>query len=240
MLSGSFFVTNKAGAHISLLRCGFASTWAGLSHPRLKGETWGTRIQEGMMRFGSIVTISTLALMGCSAAPTHATRVPDQAALKSELKTATVTKDCSAGEVQLSFDGRDGEYTGMSHDGALMVLRNTSSRTCSVPKRPQLTFTDAAGKTVPLQVNIPRGMHPGPVLVPVTLAPGASAQSTLRWVVGPVYDKNTCVDAAQAAITLPGGKASTDLKMHVCGQTGSPIEFEEEWLQLSSEAKTQE
>jgi hypothetical protein len=190
-----------------------------------------------MVRFGLIVTISVMALMGCGAAPSDTARTARQAALRAELKAATVTKDCSAGEIQLSFDGRDGEYTGMSHDGALMILRNTGSQTCRVPKRPQLAFTDAAGKSIPLQVRIPSGMHPGPVLVPVTLAPGASAQGTLRWVMGPVYDKNTCVDTAHAAITLPGGTAAANLHMHVCGQTGSPIEFEEEWLQLSSEAR---
>ncbi|AFL90312.1 hypothetical protein Terro_4105 [Terriglobus roseus DSM 18391] len=190
-----------------------------------------------MKTFTSITAMALLAVVtqGCGEKAAQPARAVPTAALKAPAPTG----DCAASEIKLTFDGRDGEYTGMSHDGTLMVLRNTSARTCRVPKRPQLTFTDAAGKPVAVQVNVPRGMHPGPVLVPVTLGPGTTAQSTLRWVVGPVYDKNTCADTARASITLPGGQASANLHMHVCGQTGSPLEFEEEWLQLSSEANTQ-
>ncbi|WP_074654385.1 DUF4232 domain-containing protein [Terriglobus roseus] len=182
-------------------------------------------------------TVALLApLVGCSAGSTNAARTAKRAEAQ---PSPAATVDCSAGDVTLSFDGRNGDYTGMSHDGALLVLRNTSSKTCRVPKRPQITLTDATGKPVAAKANVPPGMHPGPVLVPVALAPGASAQGSLRWVMGPVYDRNTCVDTAHAAITLPGGTVAADLRAHLCGQTGSPMEYEQEWLQLSTAAKEQ-
>jgi hypothetical protein len=143
---------------------------------------------------------------------------------------------CSASELKLTFDGRDGEFTGMSHDGSVLILRNTGSRSCTVPKRPQLTFTDVAGKPVFLTVRVPLGMHPGPVLVPVALAPGAAAQGTMRWVMGDVYDGHNCVAPAHALLAVEGGALTQDFRANVCGPAGKPPTYEQEFLQPAGAA----
>jgi hypothetical protein len=128
----------------------------------------------------------------------------------------------------------------MSHDGALMEIRNTSLHTCRVPSRPEIAFTNAAGKPVAVQGKVPSGMHPGPVMMPLSLAPDATAQGTVRWVNGPVYDRNTCVDTTRAAITLADGTVSAELHAHICGQTGSSLEYEQDWLQPPAAGKSKQ
>jgi hypothetical protein len=125
----------------------------------------------------------------------------------------------------------------MSHDGTLMEIRNTSLRACSVPRRPEIAFTNAAGKPVPVHVKAPTGMHPGPTMAPLSLAPDATAHGIVRWVNGPVYDRNTCVDTTRATITLADGTVSAELHAHICGQTGSPLEYEQDSLQPPAAGK---
>jgi hypothetical protein len=83
----------------------------------------------------------------------------------------------------------------------------------------------------------PQGMHPGPVLVPITLSPGATAQASVRWVSSPVYAKSTCVDTTRASIVLPDGSVSAEIHAHLCGAKGSSLEYEQEWLQQSVKGK---
>ncbi len=139
---------------------------------------------------------------------------------------------CSASELKLSFDGRDGEFTGMSHDGAWLVLRNTGKQPCTVPRRPSLDFTDADGKPVDLQLPMPPGMHPGPVLVPITLQPGEAASGTMRWVMGDVYDGGHCVAPANASLAVEGGKVTSPFVARVCGPAGAPPQYEQAFLRL--------
>lgn len=146
---------------------------------------------------------------------------------------AHAAEPCRANELKLTFGGRDGEFTGMSHDGAWIIVQNTGNRTCSVPKRPALTLHDAAGKPLAIRRDVPRGMHPGPVEVPVVLKPHAEAKGRMQWVMGEVYDKNICADAATAAFNAPGGTVSAPIHAHMCGQGGDGIEFDQEWLQPS-------
>ena len=131
----------------------------------------------------------------------------------------------------MNFGGRDGEFTGMSHDGAILILKNTGKRDCTVPKRPFLTFTDAAGKAVALTVNVPPGMHPGPVLAPVMLKPDASASGKMRWVMGEVYDPSVCVKPAHASLDVQGGTVTKDFDATVCGPARAVPHYEQEWLQ---------
>jgi hypothetical protein len=139
---------------------------------------------------------------------------------------------CSASALKLSFDGRDGEFAGMSHDGAWLVLRNTGSQPCTVPRRPQLNFTDASGKPVELQIPMRPGMHPGPVLVPITLRPGEAASGTMRWVTGDVYDAGHCVAPANAALAVDDGNVTALFAARVCGPAGAIPQYEQAFLRL--------
>jgi hypothetical protein len=139
--------------------------------------------------------------------------------------------NCTANDVALSFDGADGDFNGMSHSGTYLVLTNKGSHACRVPRHPEITLLDGKGTAIPAKVNVPPGMHPGPVMTSVLLAPGAAARSGLRWVSGEVYDHNTCADIAKATVRLDSGEIAAPLQGHICGDTTVGIRFDEPWLQ---------
>ncbi|KAF1007405.1 MAG: hypothetical protein GAK28_01747 [Luteibacter sp.] len=138
---------------------------------------------------------------------------------------------CRAQDLSITFDSKDGEFNGMSHSGTLMSIRQHGSSTCLLPGIPQLSFTDADGKPLPVARVVPRGMHPGPVIVPVKLAPGATATSALRWVSGEVYDPSRCVDAARVSVAIGKETVKVPFTGHFCGVANQTIRFEQPVLQ---------
>ena len=137
---------------------------------------------------------------------------------------------CVAGELTLSFDGEGGNYNGMMHSGSLLVLRNIGDHVCTVPLKPQLRFADAGGRPVALHFTVPRFMHPGPVMVPVAVPPGAEATGDMRWVSGDAYNANNCVAIARASLVLADGTVTGNLDAHVCAAAGSAPEYEQQPL----------
>jgi hypothetical protein len=142
----------------------------------------------------------------------------------------TPPKPCAAKDLTLTFKGRNGEFAGMSHDGALLILRNISKHTCTVDLRPELEFSDATGKPVALEARVPPGMHPGPVLMPLTLKPRAAASGKMMWVMGEVFDNSHCIDTAHASLALAEGTVKAPLEAHVCAQAGTTPQYDQEWL----------
>jgi len=147
-----------------------------------------------------------------------------------------ITAACTAFDIALSFDTANGEFNGMSHSGAYLVLTNIGLRTCTVPRRPQITWLDITNTTINANADTPKGMHPGPVLTPISLAPGKSARSALRWVSGEVYDHNTCANIAKGTVKLDQGDVSAPLQARICGDASVGIRFEEPWLQPQEHA----
>lgn len=175
----------------------------------------------------SYLLIALLLLGGCSSASTAA---PAPAPNLVQNSTAQSTA-CTALEIALSFDGADGDFNGMSHSGTYLILTNKGTRTCTVPRRPEITFRDGKGTAINARANVPPGMHPGPVMVPASLAPGAAAQSGLRWVSGEVYDHSSCADVAKVTVKLATGEVSAPMQGHLCGEASEAIRFDEPWLQ---------
>ena len=146
--------------------------------------------------------------------------------------TATIAKtaeppSCKA-QLWIGLDGEDGAFNGMSHSGVLLVVRNLGPNSCRTPGLPVLEMQDASGRPLAFARRAPLGMHPGPVVIPVSIAPGAQATSALHWVSGPVYPRNACATPARIAVTTgpytatlpwPGGQ--------VCGPAGKPIPYDE-------------
>src|SRR3954464_10511918 len=81
---------------------------------------------------------------------------------------------CSAQMLSVVTDARDGDFNGMSHGGTYLVLTNTSGQACTIPGLPTITMKDSRGIGLPVVRKAPVGMHPGPIVVPVRLEPGAS------------------------------------------------------------------
>lgn len=164
--------------------------------------------------------------LGCSSASSS-----NAAPVAPVAQATTQSANCTADDIALRFDGADGNFNGMSHSGTYLILTNKGQHSCRVPNQPELTFVDKKGAVIPAKVNVPVGMHPGPVMTPVLLAPGASARSGLRWVSGAVYLRSKCADVAKATVQLDSGEVSAPLRGHMCGDASVGIHFDEPWLQ---------
>jgi hypothetical protein len=132
------------------------------------------------------------------------------------------------GGLLMRLDGEDGAFNGMSHSGALLVIRNLGPAPCRLPGLPRLKVQDAGGRDLPIVRQAPPGMHPGPMVLPVGVAPDAEVTAPLRWVSGPVYDRSRCLTPDRIVVSLgarlmtapwPGGP--------ICGRAGAPVTFEQ-------------
>jgi hypothetical protein len=121
--------------------------------------------------------------------------------------------------LSLKVDAKDGEFDGMSQSGTMLVLRNRSQTACTVPARPELRFLDRAGQPVAVSPRALRGMHPGPVMLPVTIPAGAELTSEIRWVSSDAYGANNCVTFESVAISLDTRMvtAAPAREGHMCG-----------------------
>src|SRR5665213_3595878 len=124
---------------------------------------------------------------------------------------------CTGDQLSLAVDGENGNFDGMSHSGTLLVLRNLGTAACTVAGFPQLLFTDAANTTLPIARAVPRGMHPGPVILPATILPQAELTSRLTWVSGEVYTPSQCFSPTALTVVIGDQKLTTPLTAHICG-----------------------
>ncbi len=149
--------------------------------------------------------------------PLHAQQTPSS-------QRSTNVPTCSADDVSLDTDDENGNFNATSHSGVLVVLRNVSSRACRVSPVAHIEFSDKSGilkvrATTPgfgAQSNGTIFGH-GPVVPPVIVAAGAELTSSLRWVSGEVFDQNTCITPTTLSVAIQGGKQSTPLHAHICG-----------------------
>lgn len=132
---------------------------------------------------------------------------------------------CRTDQLSLGFDGEGGAFNGMSHSGALLVVRNIGASACTLPGLPLLAFRDAAGRALPIGRAVPVGMHPGPVVLPVAIAPGAEVTAPLRWVSGAVYDRSRCFDTATAVLAIGRARIGTAIRAHICGRAQAEATF---------------
>jgi hypothetical protein len=135
---------------------------------------------------------------------------------------------CRADELTVRTDAGDGEFSGMSHAGTRLVVRNTGRAPCLLPGLPTVVFLDARGAEQPSVRQAPPGMHPGPAVLPVRLAPGAEAMTTLRWVSGEVYDRSRCFTAARVRVRFGASTViEGPMQAHVCTQGDAPAKVEQ-------------
>jgi hypothetical protein len=143
-----------------------------------------------------------------------------------------IVPPCKAEQLSLGFDRENGAFDGMSHSGALLVVRNLGPAACRLSGLPQLSFKDQAGHALPIARQAPRGMHPGPVVLPVTLSAGAEATAPLRWVADEVYSPSRCFTPATASLALgPAATLSSPFQSRICGPANG-ASFEQPPLRL--------
>lgn len=133
---------------------------------------------------------------------------------------------CRASQLQLSLDGRDGDFNGMSHSGTELSVRNMG-QDCLLAALPQVQLRDARDRIAPVARQVPRGMHPGPVMVPIRLAAGHRAVAEIRWIAGPVFHRSRSVHVARIRLNIGAGTISAPLTAEIFGPVGQPATFEQ-------------
>lgn len=136
---------------------------------------------------------------------------------------------CQAAHLRVATDGKDGDFNGMSHSGTLVVIRNVSPAACALQPMAQMSFYDAAGARLGATGVFAgtRFLHPGPVVLPLALPAGAAATATLRWIAGPVFEKNACISTRELRVTLGSKSLRTPLIATVCGDATKGISFDQ-------------
>ena len=145
---------------------------------------------------------------------------------------------CSGGSIAASLDEEGGAFNGMSHSGTRLVVRNTGAVACRFPVRVALVFKDSKGAGLPIVAGEMRPVQPGVIQIQepgalssnltMTLSPGQTVSSTLRWISGDVYGQGQghCLRPRTIELRLgPGGVDATVLpfKGTVCGERGKMI-----------------
>jgi hypothetical protein len=132
---------------------------------------------------------------------------------------------CTAAQLSLTFDDEGGPFNGMSQSGTLLVLRNIGSATCLVSGRPSLTFEDASNSKLPISLEVPPGMHPGPVITPVPVPAGAEATGEIHWVSGEVFDNSHCFTPAFVSIQFASDVLRAPFTGHLCAPAGQEAKY---------------
>jgi len=133
-------------------------------------------------------------------------------------------KLCAAKQLSLAVDPEGGEFDGMSHGGVLLVIRNISSTLCQVAAFPDLTFGDKAHHPLDIvrenttTLALKHAMHPGPVVLPVPVAPGAELTSSMRWIASDVSEKANCVNPTILTLTIGNAELTIPIQANICGQ----------------------
>lgn len=139
---------------------------------------------------------------------------------------------CKLNQLTLSTDGEDGNFNGMQHGGTLLVLRNISETACQVDAIPKITFSNAKHAlnpkaemedTAPMRPSSHPGLHPGPMVPPVTVPGGAEVTSTLGWTSGPAFVHNVCIDPKTIAVEVGGETTTQAFDAHMCGEAGKGV-----------------
>jgi membrane-bound inhibitor of C-type lysozyme len=128
---------------------------------------------------------------------------------------------CRASQLGFSVDSGDGRFNGMSHSGAMLVVRNTGTAACTLPAQPQPVLTGADKRPLEIIAQAPDAPAPSTI----QLAPGAAVESEMRWVSGNVYEDGHCESPAFIDLAIGGEKVSTAFTGHLCGAGGKPSTY---------------
>ncbi len=159
-----------------------------------------------------IAAVPVLALSACS--PQPSTTRPTRAAGPSA---------CTPAQLSLRLDDGAGRYNGMSHSGSMLVVRNAGDVACSIAALPSPKLQDSQHQTLAITARA----EPPPADQPprLLLAPGASAQSDMRWVSGNVYDDGHCESPAFITLALGTGIVTAPFRGQLCGAGGKPSTY---------------
>lgn len=133
---------------------------------------------------------------------------------------------CRIDQLRLSLDGHAGDFNGMSHSGTELSIGNIGPD-CVLAALPKVQFHDARNRGLLAMRQAPRGMHPGPVMVPVWLAAGHRAATEIRWISGPVFPRSRSVRTSKITVGIGPGTLAVPLHATHYGAIGHAVTFEQ-------------
>ncbi|MGK5546108.1 DUF4232 domain-containing protein [Streptomyces sp. URMC 127] len=95
---------------------------------------------------------------------------------------AAPTPTCDVSGLQASLSDKGGHQNGMSHEGTVLILTNTSDRTCALRGYPGLQLEDAGHKAVTTHTTWGSTYFiPDPGKKTLLIRPGGTAEAALAW-----------------------------------------------------------
>jgi len=165
-----------------------------------------------------VIGLPLLALAACSSQPPQVSSAGTSSATASSAGAQPGT--CPALQLDFSLDDGNGRFNGMSHSGTTLVLLNTGTSACTIAAQPLPAFTDANRQRLNIAAqDLPDSRRAS---TPITLAPGASVSSDMRWVSGDVYDHGHCESPAIVTLAIGKQTVAADFTGHLCGPGGQP------------------
>jgi hypothetical protein len=137
----------------------------------------------------------------------------------------TDTPHCVNMQLTVSSDDGTRMPSGTSASGTLLVLRNLSTVTCMAPARPVIGFEDSARHPLPVAPAISRGMHPGPVLLPIPVPPQARLVSRIRWTPNDASGASHCVSAAFITVAVGEQLIRQKFKAQLCSPANKTASY---------------
>ena len=132
---------------------------------------------------------------------------------------------CRPAQLRLSAENADGRFDGMSHSGTELTIRNIG-RACALPALPRVEMHDRRGRLAAVREPA-TGRHRGRAIAPFRLAAGHRAAIDLRWVSGPVFERNRSVAAETVSVRIGTGAIRASLGATLFGPAGAPVTFDQ-------------
>ena len=145
---------------------------------------------------------------------------------------ARLLPPCQASQLALVLDGVQLDH------GAHLVVRNHGMTTCRISGLPPVIFRDAAGHVLPIERQIPPGMHPGPVVLPAAVPAGGSVDARLKWMSDGSRLGGRCYSPTMIEIAIGEQAISHPFQNRLCAAPGQPAKFMQGWFRSASGQET--
>ncbi|MBB5121672.1 hypothetical protein AF335_07950 [Streptomyces eurocidicus] len=117
---------------------------------------------------------------------------------------APPTPTCQVKDLRAALSDKGGHQNGMSHEGTVLVLTNTSGRTCALRGYPGLQLEDAGHRALDTSTSWGSTYFvPDPGKSTLSLRPGGTAEAALAWAHA---DAPRLVRAAYLRVTPPASR----------------------------------
>ncbi len=144
--------------------------------------------------------------------------------------TAGLLPPCEAVQLSLLLDAGLLDFGGRPDRGTRLVVRNGGASACRIPGLPPVIFRDARGRLLPIERQIPPGMHPGPVVLPAAVPVAGEVKARLGWSSEDSLKGGRCYSPATIEITIGQQAISHPFQDSFCGSAGQPAKFTQGWF----------